>query len=501
MAMELPDEAIRYNYQGLLVPAGEEWTPAAEVRAAQFLSTGRLKDLVPRLVQCRSQVAAERDVRNAPADQQQQSEAGFIDLPQATLDQHRRKGDASELGRTLALAARLREEADRVILLGAGGSSLAARALFEALRSSYHNELPPETRLGVPRIHFEGDNADTDALQDLLDLIQITCVDPERREERWAVICISRSGDTLETAVAHRVFRREATEYYGLRSEWLTRLFAAVTGTTGKLRELFGALGHSDDDVLTIPDNVGDRFSAFTPAGLLPAALMGLDVRALLLGAAAMTKRFLEEPFERNPVLQFAGVNFLMAQEHSKSLRVLAAWSRKLEALGRWYDHLLSESLGKQGCGPTPLTTVQTRDLHARGQQHQEGTRDRVINNLVVNNPKSVPILVQMADHNEDELNAYARKGLPDILGAARHGANQAYFDAARPTADLVLPSLSEHTMGQLMQLLMLAAVVEGRLMGINPYGQPGAGVYKQFMLELLQSKTVQDEAHANAER
>src|SRR5262249_54376995 len=147
-----------------------------------------------------------------------------------------------------------------------------------------------------------------------------------------------------------------------------------------------------------------------TPVGLLPAATMGLDVRALLLGAASMTKRFLEEPFERNPVLQYAGVNYLMHEELDKPIRVLSVWSRKLEALGLWYDQLLAESLGKQGRGPTPLTVVQTRDLHSRGQQHQEGPRDRVINNLVVKSPKASPINVGMADRNEDELNALSRK-------------------------------------------------------------------------------------------
>src|SRR5205823_3678809 len=148
-----------------------------------------------------------------------------------------------------------------------------------------------------------------------LDLLQITCVDPERREERWAVVFVSKSGATLEPGLAHRVFRREATEYYGLRSPWLTQLFAAVTGPATRLRELFKALGHDDADVLTVPDNVGGRYSVFTPAGLVPAAVMGMDARALLLGAAAMTKRFLEEPFERNPVLQFAGLNHLMSEE------------------------------------------------------------------------------------------------------------------------------------------------------------------------------------------
>jgi glucose-6-phosphate isomerase len=485
MAMELPDEAVSYNYQGLLTPTGEDWTAAAELRARHFLAPARLKELTPRLMQCRSQVAAEREMRNVPPELLP-LEAGFIDLPQATLDQHRRKGDLSDLGRTLTLAAHLREEADRVILLGAGGSHLAARALFDALKPVYHNELPPETRLGVPRLYFEGCHLDNDALQDLLDLIQITCVDPERREERWAVVCISKSAATLEPAVALRVLRREAAEYYGLRSEWLTQLFAAVTAPVSKLRSLFKATGHGDEDVLTIPDSVGGRFSAFSAAGLLPAALMGLDVRALLLGAAAMTKRFLEEPFERNPVLQYAGVNYLLAEECGKPLRVLSVWSTKLEGLGLWYDQLLAESLGKQGRGPTPLTTVQTRDLHTRGQQQQEGPRDRVVNNLIVKNPRAVPIPIQMADHNEDDLNQYNRKTVPDVLTAALRGTNQAFFDAARPTADLTLPTLSEHTVGQLMQMLMLATVVEGRLMGLNPYGQPGVEAYKRHLREVL---------------
>src|SRR5687767_13630389 len=169
-------------------------------------------------------------------------------------------------------------------------------------------------------------------------------------------------------------------EYYGNQSPMLNKLFLPITGAGGKLRDLVKAEGVKDDDIFTIPDNIGGRFSVFTPVGLLPAALMGLDVRALLLGAAAMTRRFLEEPFERNPVLQYAAVNFLMSQ--TKPIRVLSIWSKKLESLGLWYDQLLAESLGKQGQGPTPLTTVQTRDLHSRGQQHQEGARDKFINNL-----------------------------------------------------------------------------------------------------------------------
>jgi glucose-6-phosphate isomerase len=490
--MQLPDESLTYQYQALLTPVAEEWTPAAELRARHVLLGSRLKDLAPRLLQVRSQVAAERDLPQVPPELRP-LDAGFIDLPQKTLDQFRRRGEVSELGHVIAHAGRLREEVDRVLVLGVGGSVLGARALFEALRNAYHNELPPDSRMGVPRVYFEGDNVDNDALQEVLDLLQKTCVDPELREERWGVIVVSKSGGTLETAAAYRFFRREAAEYYGLHSARLRELIVPVTGATGPLRELCAAEGYADEDILTIPENVGSRYAVFTPAGLLPAAVMGLDVRALLLGAAAMTKRFLEEPFERNAVLQYAAVNYLMAEELGKAVRVLSVWSKKLEALGRWYDQLVAESLSKQGHGPTPLTAVQTRDLHGRGQQHQDGARDKMINNLVVKASRAQPLLIGMADRNEDELNALSRKGLPDLMDAAHQATNQAYLDAARPTADLVLPTLSEHTMGQLMQMLMLATVVEGRLMGVNPYGQPGVEAYKRHMRALVKNETRTD--------
>jgi glucose-6-phosphate isomerase len=485
--MQLPDESVSYHYQPLLQPAAEEWTTAAELKRHHFLPPGRLKELEPELLEERSQMAAERDLQQVHAENQP-LDAGFIDLPQKTLDELRRQGDQSVLGRVLTKAKRLRDNADRVVVLGVGGSYLGARALFEALRSAYHNDLPSETRLVVPRIYFEGNNFDNDAVQDLIDLLQTTCVDPELREERWAVVVISKSGATLETAAAYRIFRREAVEYYGARSERLLQLIVPITGVAGKLRDLCKADGYADEDILTIPENIGGRYSVFTPAGLLPAAVLGLDVRALLLGASAMTKRFFEEPFERNPVMQYAGVNYLMTQEFGKSTRVLAIWSKKLEALGLWYDQLLSESLAKQGRGPTPITAVETRDLHSRGQQHQDGTRDKLINNLVLKTSRTMPIAVGMADHNEDELNALSRKTLPDLMFAAMNGANQAYADVARPTADVILPTLSEHTVGQLMQMLMLATVLEGRLMGINPYGQPGVEAYKWYMQALLKT-------------
>lgn len=484
--MQLPDENIEYQFARLLAQPPETWTPLAELQHLHFLPPEKVDEVKQWVTSVRGQVVAEREFQNPPA-KMRPLQPGFIDLPQKLLDGYKRKQDLSDLGRVLRHAQRLRDTVDRVVIVGIGGGHLAARAIFGALCHSQHNELPGKLRMGKPRIYFEGHDLDNDSLQELFELLENTCVDPEILEERWGVI-VSDSGGATESAATYRAVRGEAAKFYGPKSELLRKAIVPIAGPkNSKLRDLCRADGFSDDDILTAPDDVGGRFGVFTPVGLLPAAVMGLDVRAMLLGAATMTRRFIEEPFDRNPVLQFAAVNHLMT-ERGKTTRVLTAWSRKLEAVGWWYDTLLSESLGKNGRGPTPLTTVGPRDLHSRGQQHQDGTRDKLINNLVVRQPKQPALMVGMSDRNEDELNQFSRKGLPDLLEAAIDGTNDAYAQSARPAADITLPMISEHTIGQLFQMLMLATVVEGRLAGTNPYGQPGVEAYKAHLLRVLKS-------------
>ncbi|HEX3149441.1 MAG TPA: glucose-6-phosphate isomerase [Gemmataceae bacterium] len=487
--MQLPDEAIEFNYAGALLPHADAWSPLAELQAKHLLRPERLEAVKQQMMQVRQQVASERSMSNPPT-KLLPLDSGFIDLPTKYLETYRKRGEVSEVGRILAAAKKLKEEVDRVVVLGIGGSYLGARALFDALCPTLHNEMPDRMRMGRPRLYFEGNNVDNDALQELMDLFENTCVDPNLKEERWGAVVISKSGGTIETAAAYRVIRNELTRYYGHGPEAILSHVAPITGPNGKLRELCIKDGFKEPDILTIPDGVGGRFSVFTAVGLLPAAVVGLDVLALLLGASTMTQRFLSEPFERNPVLQYAAVNHLMATEHGKDTRIMAVWSKKLEALGWWYDQLLSESLGKQGIGPTPITSVYTRDLHSRGQQHQEGTRDKLINNVVVKGTRQAPIQIGMADRNEDDLNKFSRRTLPEVLRAAHQGTSQAYAEAARPTTDLTLPALSEHVLGQVMQMLMLATVVEGRLLGVNPYGQPGVEAYKNNMTRILKESS-----------
>lgn len=481
--MQLPDESISYQFDSLLVPQETDWTTGAELRAQHLLSPTRLKDLVQPLMQAKSQVAAEREMRNVVSEEGA-IEAGFIDLPQAYLDGYRRQAEASPLGQIIAMASRISELADRVIFLGMGGELLPPQIYFQTLKSRYHNEIPAENRLGTPRVYFEGDHPDNDSLQELLDLNQYLSIDPDQREERWAVVICSKSDLAVETAATLRALYRDANDYYGLHSEWIKHLFVPVAGSTGSLREMFVNAGYLESEMLSIPDNVGSRYCAFTAAGLLPAAIMGLDIRAILQGAAAMTRRFLEEPFERNLVLQHAGINYLMMTEKRKTIRALVLWSQKMEALGRWYVSLIGESLSRHGTGPFPVAMTGSRDVPGRANQLQEGKRDRLLTNLIIRAPRQVQIDIQMSDNNADGLNTFARKGLPDIMSSTSTGLAQAQWEVARPTADILVPTLNEHTLGQLLQMLMLSTVVEGRLLGINPYTRPGKPLYERNMWE-----------------
>jgi glucose-6-phosphate isomerase len=305
--------------------------------------------------------------------------------------------------------------------------------------------------------------------------------------DRWAVLVVSKSGGTLETAIATRLFLQALAASVGGDTAQLAQRVVPITGKSGRLADLAQAIGCPD--VFDIPDGVGGRFSVFTAVGLLPASIVGIDVVRLLEGAAAMNRRFREAPVAENPVLQYVGVGHLAEAKMGATIRVLSAWSNRLESLGFWYDQLLSESLGKDEKGATPLTAVTTRDLHSRGQQHQDGRRDKLITNLIVGEPRrdrlTLPTLGSYG-HDQDKLDALVGTSWPDMLTAAIGGTNEAYAQAKRPTADILLPRIDEHVVGQLLQMLMLATVVEGRLVGTNPYGQPGVEAYKKFMMARL---------------
>ena len=338
-------------------------------------------------------------------------DSGFIDLPERLLS-----GEEKELlQRIESSATAMREKIDRLVVLGIGGSYMGLRALFEALCDPYHNELSRTERGGVPKLYFEGNNLDNDSMHALLNLLKSQCSDPQQLAQRWGIVVISKSGGTLETAAAFRIFRSALEEYYGAKSPEATELVIPVTGDVGKLTDLSLARGYPEK--FPIPDGVGGRFSVFTAVGLYPAAVLGMDIRALLQGAKDITDTCRSKPLGENSVLDYVAAGHLLERDHGMDLRVLSTWGNRLEAAGLWYDQLLAESLGKNGQGATPLTVVNTRDLHSRGQQHQDGKRDRVINNVTVGQAATSPIPLPAVDKDLDQdlMNRIAGKDSPGI--------------------------------------------------------------------------------------
>jgi glucose-6-phosphate isomerase len=372
---------------------------------------------------------------------------------------------------------------------------------MEACCHPFHNELSRGERGGKPRMYFAGNNDDNDAAQGLLDLLEHsqrarqTSASPAALQtgmsvpptDRWAIIVTSKSGGTLETAAAFRIFLARLRESLGDDRELLGKHVVPVTGPSGRLFELAKAIGCKE--VFEIPDGGGGRFSVFTAVGLLPASILGIDIVRLLEGAAAMNERFRTAPafsnrskLGQNAVLDYVGVGHLMETLRGATIRVLSMWGTGLEAAGLWYDQLLAESLGKQERGATPISVVNTRDLHSRGQQHQQGRRDKLITNVIVETVRRDRLSIEHSELDQDGLNELAGESLPDIMAAAIQGTNQAYAEDRRPTADLRLYGLDEVSMGQFFQMMMLATVVEGRMIGINPYGQAGVEGYKKHM-------------------
>ncbi len=411
-------------------------------------------------------------------------DAGFMDLPDRLLAEYDSDRSDSLLGRILDTAKRIRETVDRVVVLGIGGSYMGARALMDACCEPYYNELSRADRGSRPRMYFEGNNVDNDSISGLIHLLEQTNqTDPF--DGRWAIVVISKSGGTIETAVALRQMLRHLEQTVG--TDQLSELVVPVTGAHGKLTDLADAIGCRER--FEVPEGVGGRFSVMSAVGLLPAAILGLDVVSLLNGAWLMNGHFQSSSATDNLVLNYVGINHLWERDGGANLRVLSVWNKSLETVGLWYDQLLAESIGKQQRGVTPLTVVNTRDLHSRAQQHQEGARDKIINNLIVDQWRCDPLAIGYSDRDQDELNALAETTYPELMSAACQGTNEAYRSDNRPTTSMTIPKADEHSLGQLFQMLMLATVAEGGLLGVNPYGQPGVEMYKANMNRILREQ------------
>lgn len=333
----------------------------------------------------------------------------------------------SQLFAILQAARRIRDTVDRVIVVGDGCGTLGVRAVFESCAHPRHNELSRGERGGRPRLSFVGSSFDSDAIQGLLDVVA-PMGKPRGSDllDQWAVVAIDSAGDGLGTAAATRLFLAPLIDSVGGDHAALAERLVPITMPTGRLADLAASLGCTNG--FTIPGNVGDHASVFTPLGLLPAAVVGIDVVRFLQGAAAMNRRFREAPVADNPVLQFAAASRLIAEQGGGG-RAFSSPSTPLDAVCRWHGHLAA----RRGL---PVTT-----------------------NLIVREPRRDPLVVPSITAcatNADGLDHLAGTPWTDLLATPR----AADASPQLPVDTILLPRVDEHAIGQLFQFLVLANLV-----------------------------------------
>ena len=360
-----------------------------------------------------------------------------------------------------AAAATAREKCDAYVVIGIGGSYLGARAVAAAL---------PDRASG-PELLFAGIDLSGVGAARLLASLQ-------GRDFRLCVI--SKSGTTLEPALAFRLLRAELERRYG-PAEAARRITAVTDGSRGALRALAQAQGWQ---TFTVPDDIGGRFSVLTPVGLLPLAVAGLDIEALVAGAVAMRDACRAPSLRDNPAHLYAATRHAL---HARGLRteILSAFHPDLHWLQEWWKQLFGESEGKQGRGLFPAAAMMTADLHSLGQYIQDGPRDLFETFLFVRHT-APDLRVPATADNADGLAYLEGRPLDEINALAWQGVRRAHTAGGVPCLTLTLDALDEHRVGALIHFFEEAVAVSGRLLGVNPFDQPGVEAYKQEMFRLL---------------
>lgn len=386
---------------------------------------------------------------------------GWVTLPSSI--------DEEELGRIEREAARLRELADVVICIGIGGSYLGTRAVYEALQDPFR-QLCDKT--DGPLLLFAGQNLSEDYHARLLQALGNRSI---------AAIAISKSGTTTEPAIAYRLIRAEIERRYG-RQEAARRIVAVTDRKEGVLKTLADREGYS---TFVIPDNVGGRFSVLTPVGLLPLAVAGVDIRALLAGACRIERTTgPDRSFDENPAARYAALRNALYREGFK-IEILASYEPQLHYFAEWWKQLFGESEGKQGRGIFPTSATFTTDLHSLGQYIQEGERSLFETVISVAAPHE-QLVIEPDPDNLDGLNFLSGKRLCQINRTAESGVRIAHSEGGVPNLRVEIPEISASTLGALIYFFEKACGISGYLLGVNPFDQPGVEVYKQNMFALL---------------
>ena len=389
---------------------------------------------------------------------------GWLHLPSSI--------DEQQLSAIEKSAAQLRSECEYVISIGIGGSYLGAKAVIEALSDHF----AAYKSSNGPKVLFAGSNIGEDYLYDMMDLV---------RGHKFGIIVISKSGTTTEPGIAFRLFKDMLEKQEG--KEFAQRNIIAVTDARrGALRGLATQEGYA---TYVIPDNVGGRFSVLTPVGLLPIAVAGFDIRALVAGAVEMEKDgddiVLDYAIARNALYQ-----------NGKKIEILANFTPRLHFIAEWWKQLYGESEGKGHKGIFPASVDFTTDLHSMGQMIQDGERTLFETVLSVGD-QDHEVIIPSDEKDLDGLNYIAGKNVDYVNKMAELGTRLAHMDGGVPNLIITMPKVNERYLGQLIYFFEKACGISGYMLGVNPFDQPGVEDYKRNMFALLNKPGYEEQSAA----
>lgn len=387
---------------------------------------------------------------------------GWIDLPT--------EYDKEEFARIVKSAEKIKNDSDILLVVGIGGSYLGARAALEMLNHSFYNALTKEQRK-TPQVVFVGNNISSTYMRDLMDLLE---------GKDFSINVISKSGTTTEPALAFRIFRKILEEKYG-KEEARKRIYATTDKERGALKTLATEEGYES---FIIPDDVGGRYSVLTAVGLLPIAVSGADIEAMMKGAADASRDFSKSELEENPAYQYAAVRNVLYNK-GKTIEMLINYEPGLQYFSEWWKQLFGESEGKDQKGIFPASANFSTDLHSMGQYVQEGRRDLFETIIKVDTPRH-ELTVEEEAADLDGLNYLAGETVDFVNTKAYEGTLLAHTDGGVPNLVVNIPAMDAYTFGYLVYFFEKACAMSGYLLGVNPFDQPGVEAYKVNMFALL---------------
>ena len=378
--------------------------------------------------------------------------------------------DKDEFRRIKQTAQKIQSDSDVLVVIGIGGSYLGARAAIDFLSHTFYNEV--SSKRGCPKIYFLGNHLSSKYLNDLLEVIG---------EQDFSINVISKSGTTTEPAIAFRILKEKLIRKYG-KEEANRRIYATTDQEKGALRSEADENGY---ETFVIPSGIGGRFTVLTAVGLLPIAVAGLNIEALMGGAEKATALYQQEDVSKNEAIRYAMIRNILHRK-GKQFEILANYEPNLRSFGEWWKQLFGESEGKDHKGIFPTTANFTTDLHSIGQIIQDGPRNLFETVLTVKeSPSEVRI---MADEKDlDGLNYLENKTLAEVNQKAFQGTLMAHTDGGVPNVVIELADMTEVTLGQLIYFFEMAVAISGYLNGVNPFDQPGVEAYKRNMFALLE--------------